>query len=49
MSRTYKDQRQFERKQDHRTKRNQDKMPIAENDNHYDVMQSFTPNYWSYY
>jgi hypothetical protein len=49
MSRTYKDQRQFERKQDHRTKRHQDKMPLVENDNHYDVLQSFTPNDWSNY
>jgi hypothetical protein len=47
MSRTYKDQRQFDRKQDYRTKREyQDKMPIVENDNRYDVMQTINPD-WS--
>ena len=47
MSRTYKDQRQFDRKQEYRTKREyQDKTPIVENDYHYDVMQTFNAD-WS--
>jgi hypothetical protein len=48
MSRTFKDQRQFDRKQDYRSKRQyQDKTHINENDDHHDVMQTFTPNDWS--
>jgi hypothetical protein len=47
MSRTYKDQRQFDRKQDRRTKRNRDKIPLVQNDNHYDLLQYFAPNDWS--
>jgi hypothetical protein len=47
MSRTFKDQRQFDRKEEYRNKRHkQDKTPIIENDHHYDVMQTFTPNDW---
>ena len=46
MSRTYKDQRQFDRKQEYRTKREyQDKTPIVEND-YYDVMQTINSD-WS--
>ena len=47
MSRTFKDQRQFDRKEEYRNKRHQqDKTPIIENDHHYDVLQTFTPNDW---
>lgn len=45
VSRTYKDQRQFDRKQEYRKREYQDKTPIIEND-YYDVMQTINPD-WS--